>query len=98
MLLVKSTHTKHLHKIFIKNSKDTQHLLISHYTCNGVNDITWLQFFIKWNISTTKHGNKNLQKKLLYSFKSSFIQSNKKFDATATLNVTQNVLKLVFSN
>ena len=49
MLLVKSTHTKHLHKIFIKNSKDTQHLLISHYTCNGVNDITRLQFFIKQN-------------------------------------------------
>ena len=26
-----------------------QNLLISHYTCNGVNDITWLQFFIKQN-------------------------------------------------
>ena len=88
MLLVKSTHTKHLYKIFIKNSKDTQHLLISHYTCNGVNDITRLQFFIKQNeisqqLSMEK---KNLQKKLLYSFKSSFIQSNKNFDATATLN------------
>ena len=49
MLLVKSTHMLHLQKSLIKNSKDTQHLLISHYTCNGVNDITRLQFFIKQN-------------------------------------------------
>jgi hypothetical protein len=43
----------------IKNSKDTQQLLISHYICNWVIDVTWLQ--TKWNISRIKHGNKNLQ-------------------------------------
>jgi hypothetical protein len=63
-----------LGKILIKNSKDTQQLLISHcilikinqsikYICNWVNDVTWLQ--IKWNISKTKHGTKNVQNKLL---------------------------------
>jgi hypothetical protein len=35
-------HTVFLNK-FIKNSKDTQELLISHYICNRVNDATWLQ-------------------------------------------------------
>jgi hypothetical protein len=43
----------------VKNSQDTQQLLMSHYICNWVNDVTWLQ--TKWNISRTKHGNKNLQ-------------------------------------
>ena len=34
-----NTHAASL-KILIKSSRDKQHLLISHYTCNGVNDIT----------------------------------------------------------
>jgi hypothetical protein len=63
-------HTVFLNKS-IKNSKDTQQLLMSHYICNWVNDVTRLQ--TKWNISRTKHGNKNLQNKLLYSFKSMFV-------------------------
>ena len=50
MLLRKLTHTLHASlKILIKSRKDAQHLLMSHYICNGVNDITWLQFFIRQN-------------------------------------------------
>ena len=71
----------------VKNSKDTQHLLISlymYYICNWVNDVTWFQ--TKWNISRTNHGNQFFQKKLLYSFRSSFFWDNKNFNDSATLN------------
>ena len=44
-----NTHTASL-KVFDQKKQRYAHLLlISHYTCNGVNDITWLQFFIKQN-------------------------------------------------
>jgi hypothetical protein len=71
MMQVKLTNAPHLSKYFDKNSKDTQQLLISHYISNWVDDVTWLQ--TKWNISRTKHGNQNLQNKLLYSFTSTFV-------------------------
>jgi hypothetical protein len=67
MMQVKLTNAPHLSKYFDKNSKDTQQLLISHYICNWVDDVTWLQ--TKWNISRTKHGNQNLQNKLLYTLR-----------------------------
>ncbi len=43
MMQVKLTNAPHLSKYFDKNSEDTQQMLISHYICNCVNDVTWLQ-------------------------------------------------------
>jgi hypothetical protein len=83
MMQVKLTNAPHLSKYFDKNSKDTQQLLISHYICSWVDDVTWLQ--TKWNISRTKRENKNLQNKLLYSFTSTFASENKNFDHAAPL-------------
>jgi hypothetical protein len=71
MMQVKLTNAPNLSKYFDKNSKDTQQSMISHYKCNWVKDVTWLQ--TKWNISRTKHGNKNLQNKLSYGFTSTFV-------------------------
>jgi hypothetical protein len=46
-------------------------------------DITWFQQ--RWNIPRTNHGNQFFQKKILYSFKSSFVWDNKNFNDSATL-------------
>jgi hypothetical protein len=54
LMMCKLTNAPHLNflgKILIKYSKDTQQLLISHYICNWVNDVTWLQNEISQELS-----------------------------------------------